>query len=607
MLGFDYAFNVGQVACLFAAPFVAVPVFIRLGLYRAVLRYLPERTLWTILKAMTIVTLLWAAIAFFSSSYGGDGVPRSVPMLFWLLGILIVATTRFAGKWILYDNPSEQSSRRTLIYGAGQAGTQLASALLSAGTTNVIGFVDDNPDLHGRDVAGLRVYPRGHIEELIANYGIDEIILSIPSVPGAKKLEIGSALARLPVNVRVLPAISDIASGRYTVNALRDFDIGELIGRSAVPPDNALIDSAVRGKRILVTGAGGSIGSNLARLIDRHGPSELILVDNNEYALYHMLHRLREISSDYPRRAVLASVADEAAMRRLFEDSRIDLVFHAAAYKHVDLVENNVIEGVRNNVLGTRVLIELAYSYGVKQFALISSDKAVNPTSVMGATKRFSELIIRKHAEKALEDKTGQVFLTVRFGNVVGSSGSVVPLFKEQIEKGGPVTVTDPNVTRYFMAISEAVELIVQSAGLAKGGETFLLDMGEPVSILELARNMIGLAGLTVKEPENPDGDIEIRMIGMRPGEKLHEELLYDQATVWATEHPKILMAKRRTDAHLMIDQMMDRLIDAMATSSESEIRALLFDLIENFNRTQFAAKAADNIAMLPVRLGAGR
>lgn len=606
-LGFGYVFNAGQLAVLLAAPLTAIPIFIRLGLYRAVMRYLPERILWTIIKAMTVAALVWTAVAFFSASYGGTGVPRSVPILYWLLGFMIVLVSRFSMKWLLFSADDGAEGRRTLIYGAGQAGTQLATALASDGRTKLLGFIDDSPELHGRDVAGLRVYPRNHIETLILNLGVEEIILSLPSVPGAKKLEIGSYLARMPVTVRVLPSISDIAAGRYDVGSLRDFDIGELLGRSTVPPDVALLEKVVRGKRLVITGAGGSIGSHLARLVDAYHPREVFLLDNNEFALFRIFQALHSSPSTYPLHPVLGSVSDEMLIGSLFNDNSIDLVLHAAAYKHVDLVEQNISEGIRNNVCGTEVLARLAYEAGVRQFVLISSDKAVNPTSVMGATKRLSELLVRKFAEFAAENGTGQVFLAVRFGNVVGSSGSVVPLFKQQIEAGGPVTVTDRNMMRYFMAISEAAELIIQAAALSKGGETFLLDMGEPVSIYELARNMIGLAGLRPKTEEDPGGDIEIREIGMRAGEKLTEQLLYDVASAAPTEHPKIMKAKRFTDAHLRIDEIVAQLMEALPTATPSELRTLLFTLIEDFHRRQYPDLAAmGNVAVLPVK-GHGR
>ena len=605
-LGFGYELNYGQIGCVLAAPAVALPVFVRLGLYRAVLRYLPDRALWTIVKAMTIAALLWTVIAFFSASYGYAGMPRSVPVLYWLNGVVMISLSRFAVKWLLYTTDRASSARRTLIYGAGDAGTQLALALGSHDATRVFGFVDDNPDYYGRDIAGLRVYPRDMLPSLIANYGIQEVILSMPSAPGSAKLEIGSFLAKLPVTVRVLPSISDIAAGRYSVEALRDFNIGELIGRSTVPPDVALIESAVRGKRIVITGAGGTIGQDLARLVASHGPSELFLVENNEYALYRILNSLRESNLQVPLHPVLGSVADELSMRRVFSRAPIDLVFHAAAYKHVDIVEQNVSEGIRNNLIGTDVLSRIAYECGVKKFVLISTDKAVNPSSVMGATKRLSELVVQDHAHRAAAAGTGQSFLTVRFGNVIGSSGSVVPRFKKQIESGGPVTVTDRNMQRYFMAISEAVELIVQSSALSNGGETFLLDMGEPVSIYELARNMIGLAGLGIRSEEEPDGDIEIKIVGRRPGEKLHEQLFYDVASALPTEHPKIMKARRQVDARPDIASIIETIERALRTASETELHNLLFELMEDYNRALYADRRddiiANNVTPLPIR-----
>ncbi|WP_421852670.1 polysaccharide biosynthesis protein [Oricola sp.] len=605
-LGFDYALNIGQIGCIVTAPLVAIPVFMRVGLYRAVIRYLPDRILWTIVRAMTIAALLWTVVAFFTASYGFVGTPRTVPMLYWLTGVVLISLSRFALKWMLYAGEGVTDARRTLIYGAGEAGIKLAVALGSNGYTRVFGFVDDNPQYHGKDVAGHRVYPRAMLPSLIANYGIHEVILSMPSAPGSAKLEIGSFLAKLPVAVRVLPSISDIAAGRYNVDSLREFSIGELIGRSTVPPNVSLIEEAVRGKRIVITGAGGTIGHELTRLLAAHAPSELYLVENNEFALYKVHKALRSQGLQTPIFPVLGSIADELAMRRLFDRAPIDLVFHAAAYKHVDIVEENVAEGIRNNLLGTNVIASLAFKAGVQKFVLISTDKAVNPKSVMGATKRLSELVVRKYANLAVASGTGQSFLAVRFGNVIGSSGSVVPLFKQQIEDGGPVTVTDRNMQRYFMAISEAVELIVQSAALSKGGETFLLDMGEPVSIYELAQNMIRLAGRTVRSDETPDGDIEIRLVGRRPGEKLHEQLFYDVASALPTEHPKIMKARRHADSPREIDAIVDTIGRAVETASEEELRDLLFKLMDDYNRALFGgsdhAGVSDNVTPLPIR-----
>lgn len=592
--GRGHGFDVSEIAYIIAAPLIAVPIFIRLGLYRAVLRYLPDRAFLTIFQAVVLATLLWTVLAFFTEGFGAFGIPRSVPFLYAVSGFVLIASSRFLAKWMLYSAVDSQKRRRTLIYGAGRAGTQLAAVLGTGSQAKLLGFIDDDRDLQGRDVAGLRVYPPQQLENLVRNLGIEEVILSIPSATGARKLSIGSTLAQLPVRVRVLPAVSDFAAGHFSVNTLRDFDIGELIGRSMVPPDRDLIEEVVRGNRILITGAGGSIGTSLTKLVDAYGPRELVLVDSNEHSLYQVARSLPNANRVYPLHAILGSVTDRKFMERVFRREPIDAVFHAAAYKHVDLVEQNVREAIRNNIIGTQVTTEVAFKNGVKRLVFISTDKAVNPTSVMGATKRIGELIIRKHAENAAGTQTGQSFLSVRFGNVIGSSGSVVPLFKEQIENGGPVTVTDRDVTRYFMAASEAVELIVQAAAMSRGGETFLLDMGEPISIWELARNMIGLAGMRVRDEENPDGDVEIKIIGLRPGEKMHEELLYNADSTSTTAHPKIMKAKRPMEVRNKIDGILATLMKGVDELEEAALRDLLLTLTDEFNRAHYPSQVIE-------------
>jgi FlaA1/EpsC-like NDP-sugar epimerase len=589
-LGFGHQFNLNQIAMIVTAPLIAIPLFIRLGLYRAVLRYLPEKALLTIFRAVAMATLLWTAVAFFSGSFGSAGVPRTVPFLYGIVAFLAVSISRFTLKWLLLHSPEKQNLRRTLIYGAGQAGTQLAGSLRERGEANVLGFVDDDPEIQGRDIGGIRVYSPKYLESLVANLGIEEVILSIPSAPGPKKLRIGTQLAQLPVTVRVLPFRPSGVASRFNTASLEKLDICELIGRSTVPPDQALIESVIRGRRILITGAGGSIGSQLAQLVDANGPRELFLVDNSEYALYKVARSLTNAGQIYPVHHCLGSVVNERFIRRIMQQNKIDVVFHAAAYKHVDLVEQNVCEGIHNNIFGTESVAKAAFENGVSQFVLISSDKAVNPASVMGATKRIGEVILRQFAHKAEEQDTGQDFLAVRFGNVIGSSGSVIPLFNKQIERGGPVTVTDPDVTRYFMAISEAAELIVQAAALSRGGETFLLDMGEPISIHQMARDMIALSGLRVKDEHNPDGDVEIEFIGLRPGEKMHEELWYDTDSTLETRHPKIMMVNRHSNAHEKIDGILARLRDGLQDKDESELRSLLLKATSEFNPVQLDA-----------------
>ncbi|MGB7433569.1 MAG: nucleoside-diphosphate sugar epimerase/dehydratase [Ahrensia sp.] len=582
-LGFGYNVNPSQILMIAIAPLCAIPIFVRFGLYRQVLRYLPERVLLNILEATGLASVLWLAIVFFSGQYGGTGVPRSVPMLYFLLAMTTVAATRYLAKWAIFGrHENRKKGSRTIIYGAGEAGTQLVHALASSPDASVVGFVDDDSRLHGRDVAGHRVHSPASLPDLVRNLGVESIVLCVPSVAGTRKLEIVSSLAKLPVKTQIVPSISDIASGRYIVDNIQKIELADLIGRSRVPPDLDLIGSVVRGKRVVVTGAGGSIGSALVNLIWLHAPRSIVLIDNNEFALFEVSRKLNSLDDTTHFEAVLASAADEVAMEAVFDKHQPEIVFHAAAYKHVDLVERNPAEAIRNNIGSTEVLARLSYSRQVQRFVLISSDKAVKPTNVMGATKRASELITRKYAEDALTAGSGQVFLAVRFGNVVGSRGSVVPLFEEQIRNGGPVTVTDRRMTRYFMSISEAVELIVQAAGLADGGETFLLEMGEPISIYELARNMIGMSGLTVRDDLNPSGDIEIIFTGAKAGEKIREELFYDPANNTRTRHPKIVKAKRFTSAH---EYIMLRLHELMATTvgpNRAESGDKLFEVLRD-------------------------
>lgn len=534
-----------QLAFIALAPLIAVPFFIRLGLYRAILRYLPDKAGWTIVQAMVLATLAWIALAFLSEMTGGEGVPRSVAVIYWAVGTLAIGASRFAARhFFAVPNGAAAASRRALIFGAGQAGIQLAVALRASADTSVIGFIDDDPHLIGQDVAGRRVFSRADLGGLIDSLEVTDVILSMPSASANKRLEISGWLSNFPVRLSVMPSISDLAAGRYSISQLKTIEIEDLLGRSSIAPDQALITRAVAGKSVLITGAGGSIGSELCRLVARSKPRRMVLFEVSEFALYEIHRALGAIAPDLELVPILGSVADARRVEAVFADDPIDVVFHAAAYKHVPLVEDNVVEGVRNNVLGTRALADAAFRAGAGTFVLISTDKAVHPSSVMGATKRLSELIVSDYARKAAAGNTGQRFLSVRFGNVLGSTGSVVPLFREQISQGGPVTITDNRMTRYFMAISEAAELIVQAAALAEGGEVFLLDMGDPILIRTLAENMVRLAGLTVRDAAHPDGDIEIREIGIRPGEKLFETLFYDPASAAPSAHPKIYFAR---------------------------------------------------------------
>ena len=565
------------------APLPAPAVFERLGVYRAVARHFSERSMRNVVLAVSVTALLWVGMVFLSEAGGAIGVPRSVPLLYWAFGLIGCIGMRFAVKRLLQPVAVPSPGNRILIYGAGAAGRQLAAALRARGGNGAAGFLDDDPQLHGRDVAGLRVYAAGELAKLISKYGIREVIVCIPSLNGAERRRLLTELQAHPVRTRLLPPLADIAAGKYPVNRLRNIEIDDLLGRSSVPPDPALLQQMITGQTVAVTGAGGSIGRELCRLIARNAPKRIILIENNEHALYKIDRELHEGAGAFDIVSVLGSVTDPALMREVLTRYRPGSLYHAAAHKHVPLLEDNVCEAVRNNVLGTYTLAEAAFDTGVRHFVLISTDKAVHPGNVMGAAKRCAELIVRHFAERTAGD--GRRFCAVRFGNVLGSNGSVVPLFQEQIATGGPVTLTDPNMTRYFMSIHEAAELIVQAAALSQGSDVLLLDMGEPVRIEDLALNMIRLAGLGLRSDRTPEGDIALSVIGIRPGEKLHEELFYDPSKVLRTKHAKIMRSPHEeipgTDVVLMIEMLQS----AIAARDTQRLRGLLFRICDAAGR----------------------
>lgn len=571
--------NIDQLALILAAPFVAIPVFIQAGLYRSVTRYLPERAFWTMANAVLIATLLWIMVLFVFEISRAGAMPRSVPVIYFLLAIVVVIGSRFAAKYFLFERGRNKFGDAILIYGAGSAGAQLAQALRREGNRYISGFVDDNKSLQGRDVAGIRVYAPEQIGDLIDTHGVKEVIVSIPSISSGARQEIVAKLSAHHIRIRTLPAIADLASGRYLISQIREINIDDILGRSSVPADPELLQQMIEARSILISGAGGSIGSELCRLVVKWKPRHVVLFEANEFALYQIERDLRK-RTKVPIAAILGSVTDEAPVRRALKTHGVQVVFHAAAHKHVPLVEDNALEGIRNNVFGTKTIAEAAYQGGVEHFVLISTDKAVRPPNVMGATKRWAELITHCYAERAANEDTGQKFCAVRFGNVLGSNGSVVPLFKEQIANGGPVTVTDEEMTRYFMSIHEAAELIVQAGALAEGGDTFLLEMGQPVRIRDLAENMIRLAGLSVKSDSNPKGDIAIKIIGRRPAEKTHEELFYDPDRVLQAKHPKILMAPKHFSQDKTLDVHMAALAKTLSDEDELAARRVLFDVI---------------------------
>ena len=570
-----------RVTLALIAAVLAIPVFMRLGLYRSVIRYLPEAAIWTILQAMTIATMCWVIVIFLMEMAGQGIVPRSVPFLYFVLGTLLIGGIRFVAKWILSAGTGMRRDEEPIfIYGAGPTAAQLARALRGHGNRFVMGLIDDDPANHGRDVAGYRVFPPKDLPRLVERYGIREIVLSMSSISPEARQAVIARVTGLGIKVRSVPDISDIVDGRYIVNQIREIEIDELLGRSFIPPDKELLAGALTGKSIMVTGAGGSIGSELCRLIATWNPKKLVLFEASEYALYRIEQELSNVGGPEIV-AILGSVTDERLVTRTLRNQQVEVVYHAAAHKHVPLVEANVMEGIWNNVFGTLVLAQAAKAQNVSSFVLISSDKAVRPTNVMGATKRWAELIVRQLAREVGATESSQKFCAVRFGNVIGSNGSVVPLFKQQIARGGPVTVTDPDMTRYFMSIPEAAELIVQAGSLSYGGDVFLLDMGEPVRIGDLAENMIRLAGFKVTQDKNPEGGIAIQVIGKRPGEKPFEELFYNRDHAKPTKHPKIMRADVSTIGHHDIESALSVLRDALDRESPSEARKILFDFIQ--------------------------
>ncbi len=562
-----------------AAPVLAMPVFVRLGLYRSVIRYLSEHALWTVFKGMSLAALLWAGLAFMTAMTGIAGIPRSVLVLYWIIGLLLIGGSRFAARWVLWLPLHKRfSGRQVLIYGAGNAGRQLAASLRQGREYFPAGFIDDDEAMHGADVDGWRVYSPNNLDRLIRRFDINDVIVTMPSASSARRREIVTYLELFPVRVRILPAMTDIARGHHLVNMVREVDIGDLLGRDPVAADPALLGRCIAGKSVMVTGAGGSIGSELCRQIAAIGPARLVLLEASEHALYQIERELQSMSGCEVV-ACLGSVRDGNLVGRLLAQHGVHTIYHAAAYKHVPLVEANVSEGAANNVLGTLAVAQAAFDANVETFVLISTDKAVRTTSAMGATKRWAELVVQDFALRVKTEGRTQRFCAVRFGNVLGSSGSVIPLFKEQIAKGGPVTVTHAEVTRYFMSIHEAVELVIQASSLAGGGEIFLLDMGEPVKIIDLARNMIRLAGNSVCDEANPEGDIAITVTGLRPGEKLYEELLISSANAVGTAHPKIMKANEPGLPEEFLTVSIEELQAAVRMRDEAAARAVLMSI----------------------------
>tara|TARA_B110000438_G_scaffold295652_1_gene338991 strand:+ start:36 stop:1553 length:1518 start_codon:yes stop_codon:yes gene_type:complete len=496
--------------------------------------------------------------------------------------IYTIGGIRYLARWllILRDN----TSINVLIYGAGNAGIQLESAMKHNTEINVFAFIDDNEQVQGRRIEGKKVYNSNQIENIISTKGISEILIAMPSTPKKKVNSILQSLKKYPVIIRTLPGLSDLAKGNVSVSDLKKIKIEDLLRRHIVKPDPKLLTRDIEGKNVLVTGAGGSIGSELCRQIIKLNPNSLILYEISEAALYLIELELREQNSGIKILAMIGNVTRKNRLEYVLKNYLVDTIYHAAAYKHVPLVEKNTIPGIRCNIFGTLTCIKAAINSNVTSFVFISTDKAVRPTNIMGATKRFAELILQAHSKRSeinLNKKPIRISM-VRFGNVLGSSGSIVPLFRSQIKKGGPLTVTDPNIIRYFMTIEEASQLVIQAGSMGSEGEIFLLDMGDPVSILDLAKDMIRLSGMTIKDHKNPDGDIEIIFTGLRPGEKLFEELLIGEKAV-ATDHDKIMKAHEEDIKYEDLKKYLSKLELAIEESDFKKITQIFLETVSGY------------------------
>ncbi len=577
----------GETLWLFiTAPLLAIPIFIRFGLYRSITRYLGLSFFTTIFKSVVLYIAL-LALTFFLLDMK---IPRPVLVAHGFLTLFFISATRliardWSNKLHFRNHASTRERHNVLIYGAGSAGVQLASALEFSRELHPVAFVDDAPSLRDQLINGLKVYQPESLQELLTRHSVSEVLLAMPSTQRSRRNEIMRLLEQFTVSVRTLPGMDELAQGTVKIEDLREVDIEDLLGRDPVPADSTLLQKNITGKAILVTGAGGSIGSELCRQIQQLRPKCLVLFERNEFALYSIEQELIKIFRDNNNGhrpeliPILGSVTDPTRLERVLTRFKIETVFHAAAYKHVPMVEKNPAEGVYNNIFGTWHAAQAALASGVETFVLISTDKAVRPTNTMGTTKRFAEMILQALAT-SYPDKTR--FTMVRFGNVLGSSGSVVPLFREQIRHGGPLTVTDPRIIRYFMTIPEAAQLVIQAGAMGKDGDVFVLDMGEPVKILDLAKRMIHLSGLSIKDEHNPDGDIEIIFTGLRPGEKMYEELLIGDNVV-ETPHPRIMRANEESLSLEAIQDFIGRFEDLYKRNATDELRATLMESVKGF------------------------
>jgi FlaA1/EpsC-like NDP-sugar epimerase len=589
---------------------VTIAAFSVSDLYRAVIRFIDQRLLSVTGIALAIAILCAYAVTF---SIEEENFPRSALAIYWFIVFSYVIASRIGVRNFLRN---QQAGRRgatevVAIYGAGEAGARLAQAMRNSDEYRPVCFFDDKRALNDRNIGGLRVFHTDRLVELAATMCIRSIVIALPSVSPERLRDIMQRLAQAGISTKILSRLVDLADDKATPReSIRDLKFEDLLGRPPVPPRLDLFARCVRGKTVLVTGAGGSIGSELCRQIVTLAPSRLHLLDHSEFALYTVRQELATRFPDIPVEAHLGSVCNADLVERILRAGPVQTIYHAAAYKHVPLVETNIVEGLRNNVLGAQVIATQAARHGVETCVLISSDKAVRPTNIMGASKRIAELIFQAAAARqGAGNGADTTFCMVRFGNVLGSSGSVIPLFQRQIARGGPLTITHPDVSRYFMLIPEAAQLVIQAGAMAKGGDVFVLDMGEPVRIVDLARTLIALSGLTEKSPQNPGGDIEIRYVGLFPGEKLHEELLTD-GVVFPSEHPRIMRMKENALRPGVLDTFITCLMMACETHERPMIEAMVKAIVTEYDPARptvepVAAPAAATAAAATATLAA--
>ena len=561
-----------------AAVLASIPIFVRLGLYRAVVRFIGPKAIVAVVSGVTGSALVLAAINAF---LGERGIPFAAIGIYWALALVYVGGSRILVRSLM--NARQVGPDRVVIYGAGAAGAQAAAALRLGGKFEPVAFLDDDLSMHGSVVSGIEVHAPSALAKIIEEESVRNLLLALPSQTRHRRQEILKTLEPFPVRVMTVPDIADLVAGTARVEDLRDVDAADLLGRDPVPPSERLIEACIRGKIVMVTGAGGSIGSELCRQIVRLKPRRLVLFEMSELALYQIDRELRMVMErerlEFDLTSLLGNAHHKYRVREIIHVYGVQTVYHAAAYKHVPIVEQNVVEGIHNNVISTWYTAEAALECGVETFVLISTDKAVNPPNVMGATKRLAEIVLQGLHERGGRTK----FCMVRFGNVLESSGSVVPLFREQIRRGGPVTVTHPDVIRYFMTIPEASQLVLQAGAMAQGGDVFVLDMGKPIRIADLARRMVKLAGLSVRDDQNPEGDIEIRFTGLRPAEKLFEELLIG-SNVSGTEHPMILRAMEHSLPWEQVQELLRNLLVAMQQFDVRAARDLLLAGVSEYH-----------------------